>query len=405
MIAGHRIEPRYRFCSLFIPAGWGGCVFVAVVPAGKGGEMSHIVLESAAKSTVEVDGRSVLYFGGTNYLGMSYNSEVILATQEGLIRWGLSSAGSRETTGSAAPHFELEKALAGFLEREEAVSYCSGYSVNLVLLQALRGSYDICLVDSGAHCSVRDAVAGSEMEAVTFKHGDASDLGAKLREHCASGKKPMVCTDGVFSSGAVAPIGDYKDAAMKYGGAVMMDDAHGIGVLGEGGKGTLEHLGVAAEGVYQTGTLSKAFGCFGGFAAGEVPMSRLIRESSPAYIGATPLPPALAGAAIVSIDIVRRTPQLRQTLRRNANRLKAGLRTIGIEFEDGPTPIAVFMPGDRRYNERIHRRLLERDILIPYNFYPGGPADGFFRMVVTAGHTVKQIDRALEGLMDLVSGD
>ncbi|HUX08038.1 MAG TPA: pyridoxal phosphate-dependent aminotransferase family protein [Acidobacteriota bacterium] len=366
--------------------------------------MSNIVLRSAAKTTVELDSRSVLYFGGTNYFGMSYNRDVILTAQEGLIRWGISSAGSRETTGSAAPHVALEEALAGFLEREEVVSYCSGYSINLVVLQALRGVYDICLVDAGAHCSVKDAVTGSAMPSVTFEHRSAEDLAAKLRQHCASGEKPVVCTDGVYSSGALAPMAEYREAALSCGGAVMMDDAHGVGVLGETGKGTLEYLGVEAEGVYQTGTLSKAFGCFGGFVAGDAPISQLIRSGSPAYVGATPLPPAFAGAAMASIDIVCKNPELRSSLRKNTARMKSGLRALGIDFEDGPTPIAIFVLGDRKFNERIHQQLLERDILVPYNFYPGGPEDGFFRMVVTAAHSFKQIDRVLDALGELISG-
>jgi 8-amino-7-oxononanoate synthase len=364
--------------------------------------MSEIVLSSAAKPAVELQGRSVIYFGGTNYLGMSFQRDVILAAQEGLIKWGLSSAGSRETTGSAAPHLELEERLERFLGRENVISYCSGYSVNLVLLQALRQEYQVCLVDDGAHCSVKDAVAGAAMQAVFFRHRDPDDLEAKLREHCSGRARPLVCTDGVFAAGTLAPLAEYRRLAGDYGGAVVMDDAHGVGVLGRTGKGTLEHLGVESSGVYQTGTLSKAFGCFGGYAAGDEPIARLIRRRSPAYIGATPLPPAIARAAITSIDFVDGNEELRSALRANIGRLKAGLKSLGVEFEDGPTPIMVFVPGDRKYNERIHRQLLDRDILIPYNFYPGGPEEGFFRMVATAAHTPQQIDKALDALGELM---
>ncbi len=365
--------------------------------------MSSIVLGSAAKTVVNLDGKAATYFGGTNYFGMSYNQEVILAAQEGLIKWGMNSAGSRQTTGSAAAHLELEQKLAEALQRPNVVTCCSGYMINLILLQALQGMFDICLLDEGAHCSVRDAVNGSAMPMATFRSCDVDDLGSKLQEHHSLGQKALICTDGVFASGALAPICAYQELARKWEAAILMDDAHGVGVLGKHGRGTLEHLGLPPDCVYQTGTLSKAFGCFGGFVAGDKPLTELVREHSDAYIGSTPLPPAIACAAMVSIDIVSSDTTLRASLRRNTELLKSGLRSLGIEFEDGPTPISVFVLGDKEYNLKIHKELLDSDQLVPYNFYPGGPEHGFFRMVVTAMHTQEQISRVIKTLGRLTS--
>jgi 7-keto-8-aminopelargonate synthetase-like enzyme len=264
--------------------------------------MPGIVLSGPAKPVIDLNGRPVIYFGGTNYLGMSYNENVILAAQEGLIKWGISSAGSRETTGGASVHDLLEEKICEFLQRESAVTCCSGYMVNLVLLQALRNEYDACLVDDGAHCSVKDAVAGSRMRSETFACGDAAELESKLRDLRSKKEKALICSDGVLASGELAPVDEYQALAHKYETAVIMDDAHGIGVLGEHGRGTLEYLGLDGHRVYQTGTLSKAYGCFGGFAAGDGPLTELVRINSAAYVGATPLPPAIAAAAIVSLE-------------------------------------------------------------------------------------------------------
>lgn len=365
--------------------------------------MSGVVLHGAPKTVVELEGSPVIYFGGTNYFGLSYEDEVILAAQEGLIKWGISSAGSRETTGSAKVHLELENRLCEFLERDNVVTCCSGYMVNLILLQALSGEYDVCLLDQNAHCSVKNAVTGAAMPLATFENDNIKDLESRLKQCQTEGKKALICTDGVYASGALAPLGSYQELAAKWNAAIVVDDAHGVGVLGKKGKGTLEQLGLPSDYVFQTGTLSKAFGCFGGFGAGDEPLSQLVSTRSEAYVGSTPLPAAIASAAIASIDIVSNNSDLRKSLNRNTKLLKSGLSSLGISIEDSPAPIAMFVLGTRDYNRKIHRKLLEKKILVPYNFYPGGPKDGFFRMVVTARHSPDQIRRVLETLGNLLS--
>ena len=364
--------------------------------------MPGIVMSGSAKPIVDVDGKAVIYFGGTNYLGMSYNENVILAAQEGLIRWGISSAGSRETTGSAAVHLQLEEKLAGFLQREFVLTCCSGYIMNLVLLQGLKEKFDTCLLDEAAHCSVRDAVAGASMRLATFKHGDLEGLESSLSRINAQGNRALICTDGVLASGEISPIGEYQKLAAEWDSAVLVDDAHGIGVLGDHGRGAVEFLGLIPERIYQTGTLSKAFGCFGGFAAADEPITEQIRTNSTAFIGSTPLPPAIAAAALVSIDIVSSDTTIRKNLARNIRLMKSGLCSLGVEIADALTPIAMFVPGSREVNMKIHRRLLDANVLIPYNFYPGGPEEGFFRMVVTAKHSPEQIKHAIEILGNLI---
>ena len=364
--------------------------------------MPGLILRGASKPVVDLDGRQVVYFGGTNYLGLSYHQDVIMAAQEGLIKWGLSSSGSRETTGGAIVHDELERRLADFLGRREVVTCCSGYLMNLILLQGLKSSYDACLLDESAHCSLFDAAAGSGIPHATYRTGDIEELSFKLKRHSA-GKGSLVCCDGVLSSGELTPLDLYYEEALKWNSALVVDDAHGFGVLGKCGRGTLEHFGIDGVHAYQTGTLSKAFGCFGGYAAGGGGFARLVRRDSPAFAGATPIPPAIAAASMAAIGIVEGDPSLRTNLARNIEAIKSGLRTIGIECNDSPSPVATFVIGSRQRNEEIHAALLKENFLIPYNFYPGGPKTGRFRMAVTARHTSEQIRRVLEVLGSLIS--
>ena len=364
--------------------------------------MPGLILTGASKSVVDIDGRPVVYFGGTNYLGLSYHQDVIMAAQEGLIRWGLSSSGSRETTGGASVHDQLEQRLAEFLGRSNAVTCCSGYLMNLILLQALKESYSVCLLADSAHCSLTDAAAGSGMPTHTFRCGDPEDLAEKLQRHCTR-KGALICCDGVLSSGELAPLDAYHEQAVKWNSALVVDDAHGFGVLGKRGRGTLEHYGIDGKHSYQTGTLSKAFGCFGGYAAGEGSLARLVRHCSDAYVGSSPTPPAIAAASIAAIDIVQGDTSLRTNLAKNIEVMKSGLRSIGIECNTSPSPVAAFVIGSRSRNEQVHAALLKENYLIPYNFYPGGPKTGRFRMAVTAKHTSEQIKRVLELLGNLIS--
>jgi len=361
-----------------------------------------IVLGSAAGPEIELDGARVIYLGGTNYFGMSAHPEIVGALREAVGLWGISPGGGRTTSGTAAPHLDLEKRMETLLGTESVVLSASGYQANSILLEAFRDGFDACLIDELAHSSIREAIAAAGLPPVVYRHKDVDHLAALARGIRADGKRPLVCTDGVFpTDGALAPLDAYLSLAVEYELRILVDDAHGIGVLGEHGKGTPEHLGLKPADFLYTGSFSKAFGVFGGFASGPANLVER-KEESGTYVGATPLPAALAVAARRSVDIVCGDRSLRKRLQGNAAFVKEGLRGLGLEFPETPMPIARFLVGNAKRSRALHDELRRKGILIPFNRYPGGPGGGYFRLAVSAAHTPGQLEMALDTLQKLL---
>lgn len=366
--------------------------------------MPEYILNSSAKTVVDFQGSSYLFFGGTNYLGLGYHHDIVMALQEGLIRWGVNTAGSRPTTAGAKIHFDLEKKLSEFLGCESVITTCSGYLTDLLMVQSIAEDFDICVMDERTHVSVRDAVNSNSLKVEFFKHRDSNDLEKQLKKQKKAGKKVLICSDAIFpSSGLLAPLDQYDKLASKHEAMILTNDAHGIGVLGKTGRGSLEHHGIGFDNIFLNGSMSKALGCFGGFSAGQRPLEELIRKRSNVFVGATPLPPAFGVAAITAINIILKDKSLRSKLRENTKLMRNGLKKIGAEFEEAPTPRVAFSFGSRSANLEIHKELMAERILIPYNYYPGGPEDGCFRMIVTARHTDNQISEALQVLEKVIN--
>jgi 7-keto-8-aminopelargonate synthetase-like enzyme len=357
-----------------------------------------ILLDSAPGPTAIVNGRRVILLGGTNYLGLAGDPEVAAALAGGATRWGLSSAGSRITTGTAAPHLELESWLRGFLEVETAALAGSAYLGNAIMLQALAERFGAVILDELAHPSLKDAAAAAGLERVTFRHRDAAHA-RELASACAArGRRPLIATDAVFpTSGLLAPLAEHLETARELGGAVLADDAHGFGVLGERGRGTAEHLGLRPGDFLVSATFSKALGCYGGFVSGPAALGERLARSG-AYVGATPLPPALAVAVQKAAALAFDGDALRRRLHENARRLKSGLRALGLEFHETPMPIVQLEVGDAERSRSLFQALFDRGVLIPYIHYPGGPSGGFFRLSASAAHTEKHLDQALAAL-------
>jgi 8-amino-7-oxononanoate synthase len=360
------------------------------------------VLERGTGPVVEVDGQRLIYLGGTNYFGMSSSPDVTATLKEAVERWGLSPGGGRTTSGTALPHLELEARIEELLGAAAAVLAASGYVAGSILVQAFSERYDVCLVDELSHASLRDAARGAGLPSVEFAHRDPDDLQRKARALRAEGRRVLVATDGVFpTDGTLAPLVEYRLAARELEIGLLVDDAHGIGVLGSRGGGLPEHLAIPPSELLYAGSLSKAFGAFGGFAAGTGELRDLVRRSG-AYVGATPLPPALAVAARRAVEIVRGDQELRRRLRENTDLVHAGLASLGIEFPGTPMPIARFVLGDADHGRMLHDELRHRGILIPFNTYPGGPEGGYFRLAVSAAHTPEQIREAIDALRSVL---
>ncbi len=355
-------------------------------------------LQQVDRTFVLHRGKKLSYFGGCDYFRLSSHPAVAQALREGLAKYGLNVAASRVTTGNHALYELLEERLAKFFGVESATLVSIGYMSNLALAQALAGEFSHALMDSGAHCSLRDAAAFFECPVVEFNHRDTPSLARALRR-CGQSARPVLLTDGLFArDGELAPLGEYL-RALPSGGLVAVDDAHGAGTLGPTGRGTAEHLGVPTRRIFQTITLSKAFGVYGGAILGPRALQRKIHARSAVFAGQTPLPLPLACAAIASLEILQTDSSLRERLAANTRFVKNALREAGLRVANTPSPIIQVVPRSPRDMARLKERLLGRRIYPTHIRYPGGPAGGYFRFALSSEHGQDQ----LEGLVAAVA--
>jgi len=373
-------------------------------------------MEGPPGALTRIDGKEHLYFGGTGYLGLAGHPEVIRAACEALQSYGVHTATSRSGFGNSPITLEVERLAAKFFAAAGAFYYASGYMGNHILIQAVADRADVILVDESAHFCLVEASRLSGRPVYCFRHRDPDDLKQVLLRRVGPGQRPLVLTDGVFSmSGAVAPLDRYLELLGEYGTAtILIDDAHGIGAVGCNGRGSLEHLGlwnseVNADparnglGIYVSGTLSKAIGGFGGILPGSLALLERVRQTSHYYEGAGAPMSAAAGATAKALEIVLREPELRRRLEKNARRLRDGLRTLGLEVEDWPTPIIGLSIGSGENMRRIHDELRRAGIIVPYfAAYSGSGPAGRLRIAVFATHTEEMLDRLVAELKRLL---
>lgn len=354
-------------------------------------------LQQVDRVFVRWRGRRLVYFAGCDYFRLASHPRVLAAVRRGLRDFGLNVASSRKTTGNHALYEQLERELARFFRAERAVLVDNGYMTNLAVAQAFRGEFSHVLMDARSHTSVADAAVLLGAQVVTFAHRDVADFRRQLRG-LGRGARPFVFTDGMFShDGSVAPLADYLDA-LPARAALLVDDAHGAGVLGRAGQGTPSHCGVQDARVIQTVTLSKAFGAFGGAILGSEAVANAILTKSRCFTGATPVPLPLAAGAMESLRVFRANPQLQVRLHANAAWLKARLRAGGLALPDAPGPIVPIIPQSPAEAVRLKRQLLAAGIHPPLIRYPGGPEGGYFRLVISSEHTRAQL-AALAGAL------
>jgi len=342
------------------------------------------------------------YFCGCGYLGFYGHPAMIEAACEATRRYGLRLAGPG-TGACHPPLIEFQRNATRFFETEEATYFSSGYAGNAMLAAALRDRFDAVFVDAQAHHSVVEGALLQQKPLVRFAHCDSEDLERQIQKHLGAGRRPLVMTDGMFPiTGAIPPLRDYWKALENWEDALLcVDDAHAVGVLGEKGQGSLEYFGLKGERRYACGTMSKAFGSFGGVIAGSRELRDAIRARSTVFHGAGDPPPACAAAAAKALEIVLTQPEIRRSLADNVSRLRKGLSAIGLPVEpDHPAPIIAI---DRRSGldlERVCRRLRdETSILLRYvKEYPSTPEGGAIRIAVFANHTPEQIERLIDAV-------
>lgn len=354
-------------------------------------------LQFVGDNEVRWRNRTLTYFSGCDYFRLARNSKVAQAARAALAKNGLNVAASRRTTGNHKVYAQLETELARFFGAEAALVLPDGYLAPIAAAQALTGEFTHALIDEFAHGALVDAARMLGCPVKKFQHRDAAGLG-KLLSQCGRTARLVLLTDGMFShDGSVAPLREYLKI-LPARGIVLVDDAHGAGVLGATGRGSLEHEGVSRKRIIQCATLSKAFGVYGGV----VLTSRAGREKmlahSRSFIGTTPLPPPLAGAALESLKILRTETALRKKLFQNLSFVRTKLRAAGWEISETPGPIVRLPLLNDPEASDLRKHLLAAGIYPPFLKYSGASAQGIFRFVISSGHTRAQLDNLISVL-------
>lgn len=354
-------------------------------------------LESEQAPEVTLEGRKFIMFGSNNYLGLANDPRMKQASIEAIKKYGTGVAGSRFLNGNTILHMELERKLAAFKEREAALVYSAGYQMNLGVISALVGKGDFAIVDKLDHASILDGCRLSHGELRRFKHNNVADLERVLKD-IGPGHGKLVIVDGVFSmEGDIAPLPEISKVCKKYGARLMVDDAHGTGVMGKRGRGTCEHFGLGRKDVdLVVGTCSKSFAAVGGFVVGDKNIIHYIQHVSRAMIFSAAMPPSSVAAISKAIDIIEEEPQRIKKLWDNSAYLMKNFKRMGLNTGETQTPIIPVVIGDNEKTFMLWRMLFDNGLFTNPVVSPAVPPKrSLLRVVVTATHTREQLDRAL----------
>jgi glycine C-acetyltransferase len=356
------------------------------------------VLESPQMAEVVIAGRRLVNLSSNNYLGLNTHPRLIEAAVKGASEWGAGSGAVRGIAGTQSIHELLEARLAAFKRTEAALCFQSGYTVNLGVIGSMLEAGDCVVSDKLNHASIIDGIRLTKADRILYEHVDVDDAERALKEARDKGyRRVLLITDGVFSmDGDIAPLPDLVERAEKYDAAVMVDDAHGTGVLGRNGRGTSDHFNLHGRVALNIGTLSKAVGVVGGYvAASQTVRDHLIHKARP-FLFSSSHPPAVVMACIAAIDVLEQEPQLIERLWENARHLKKGLTELGFDTGRSQTPITPVMCGEGPQAMALSDALMERGVFaqgIGFPTVPRGMAR--VRTIVTATHTTEQLDAAL----------
>lgn len=357
---------------------------------------------SAPTGTIHLDGHDVVLLGSNNYLGLSTHPEVITAAVEATQTFGTGASGSRLISGNSELYTTLESNLAKTKGTEAALVFSSGYAANTSVIPVLAGEGDLILSDALNHASIIDGCRLSRASKKIYQHCDTEHLRTLLSESTAF-RRRLIVTDGVFSmDGDIAPLPDICDLAAQYDAMLLVDDAHGFGVLGKNGRGTVSHFGLEGKEIIQMGTLSKAVGALGGYIAGNRTLIALLINRARGFIFTTGLPPATLAAANAALDVIRSSPELRQNLLSHAKRLKTALIDLGYTLLPSETQILPLVLGNPQRATSLAEALLTKGVFAPAIRPPAVPTGtSRLRLTVMATHTAAEIQQAIEAFATL----
>ncbi|MCU0704964.1 MAG: glycine C-acetyltransferase [Fimbriiglobus sp.] len=363
-------------------------------------------IESRQLTGITVNGREVVNFCANNYLGLANHPEIVTAAEQGLKDWGYGLSSVRFICGTQDVHKQAEQQIARFFAKEDSILYISCFDANGGLFEPLLGPEDAILSDELNHASIIDGVRLCKAQRFRYKHNDMADLKAKLEE--AKGCRfKLIFTDSVFSmDGDLAKLPDICDLADKHDAIVGIDDCHGTGHLGASGRGGAEELGVLDRIDLITGTLGKTLGgASGGFTAAKAEVVDWLRNKSRPYLFSNSVPPSLVTAGMKALDVIDASSHLRETLKRNTAKMRAGLEGAGFTVKPGPTPILPVMFGDAVAAVKMAEGLLAKGIYVIAFSFPVVPqGQARIRLQVSAAHTDEQIDRAIAAFKEVGKG-
>jgi 8-amino-7-oxononanoate synthase len=355
------------------------------------------VIESAQDPEVTIGGRRMVMLGSNNYLGLTNDPRVKEAAIEAVRRYGSGCAGSRFLNGTLDLHVRLEERLAEFMRQEAAVTFSTGFQVNLGVISCLVGKGDTVYLDKQDHACIIDGARLSFGDVKKFKHNDPADLRRQMRND-GEARGRLVVVDGVFSmEGDVAPLPEILGVAREFAAGLMVDDAHGIGVLGRTGRGTAEHFDLEDEVDLIMGTFSKSMASVGGFIAGNATIIEYIKHRARTLIFSAAPPPASAAAALATLAIMENEPQRRDRLWDNTRFFSEGLRSIGFDTGSSRSPVVPVVVGEDLDALRMVHLLEEEGIFVNCVLSPATPPGrALIRTSLMATHTRDQLARALE---------
>ncbi len=348
---------------------------------------------------MRMNGHEVIMLGSNNYLGLTSHPEVKEAAQDALKIYGSGTAGSRFLNGTLAIHEELEEALARFMGREQAVTFSTGFQVNLGVLSCIAERPDTLILDNLDHACILDGARLSFGRVLKYRHNDMDSLEERLRSIGPVGGG-MIVVDGVFSmEGDLADLPRIAELKRRFGVRLMVDDAHGVGVMGAHGRGTAEHFGVEDQADLVMGTFSKALAGVGGFVAGDAKVIDFIKHKARPMIFSAAPPPASVASVLKAIEIIEREPERRERLLKNTRYLMDEVQTLGFDTGESASPIIPLLVGDDEVAFRFTMQLQEAGVFVNPVVSPAVPEGrAMIRTSLMATHTTEHLDRALEAI-------
>ena len=347
---------------------------------------------------VKVEGKEMIMVGSNNYLGLINHPRVMKAAQEAIDRYGVATCGSRFLNGTLDIHVELERRLAKFMKKEAALAFSTGFQTNQGIISTIVGKGESVITDRMVHASIIDACRLSFGNIHKFKHNNMVDL-ERILSSLDKEKGKMIIVDGVFSmEGDLANLPDIVDLARKYNAMVMVDDAHGIGVMGKNGRGTAEHFGVEDDVDIVMGTFSKSFASLGGFVAGKKKVISYIKHFARSLIFSASITPASVATVLVTLDIIETEPQRRERLWQITEKMKSGFQAMGYNTGETETPIIPVIIGDDDMTFMMWKFLREEGIFTNPIVYPAVPkGQALIRTSYSATHKEEELDAVLRG--------